>query len=196
MQHRRARLSLASNRDLASHRLSPPPPPLVDSAQGSNALGFFLRAARRLASIAGGTYDAAPQSSRRRRHDKAWRRPPASQRRSRRLRSQAGARRLPAEDPDRARLRRRDRDRRSSRRRSLSAPARQPGAAQARGHAAGVQLQAARRLQQDGAPVAGRSWRAASSAPRPATTRRAWRSRATRLGCQALDRHAGDHARS
>jgi hypothetical protein len=23
-------------------RLSPPPPPLVDSAQGSNALGFFL----------------------------------------------------------------------------------------------------------------------------------------------------------
>jgi len=27
-----------------SSRLSPPPPPLVDSAQGSNALGFFLLA--------------------------------------------------------------------------------------------------------------------------------------------------------
>jgi hypothetical protein len=25
-----------------THRLSPPPPPLVDSTQGSNALGFFL----------------------------------------------------------------------------------------------------------------------------------------------------------
>jgi hypothetical protein len=24
------------------YRLSPPPPPLVDSAQGSNVLGFFL----------------------------------------------------------------------------------------------------------------------------------------------------------
>ena len=33
----------------------------------------------------------------------------------------------------------------------LSAPARQPGPAEARGHAAGVQVQAARRLQQDGA---------------------------------------------
>jgi hypothetical protein len=27
---------------LSPGRLSPPPPPLVDSAQGSNALGFFL----------------------------------------------------------------------------------------------------------------------------------------------------------
>ena len=52
-------------------------------------------------------------------------------------------------DPDRPRLRRGGGDRRWSRRKPL-APARQPRAAQARGHAVRLQLQAARRLQQDG----------------------------------------------
>ena len=44
---------------------------------------------------------------------------------------------------------------------TLSRAARQPRAAQARGPAAGVLVQAARRLQQDGAPVARPSARAA-----------------------------------
>ena len=77
---------------------------------------------------------------------------------------------------------------------SLSARLRQHGAAQARGPAAGLQLQAARRLQQDGAPLARRSCSAASSARRPATTRRASRSARTGSAARAVDRDAGDHA--
>ena len=106
----------------------------------------------------------------------------------------AGPVRLPAEDPDRPRLRRGDRDRRWNRRASLSRAPGQPRSAQARGHAAGVQLQAARRLQQDGAPERRAAGRAASSAPRPATMPRASRWRRERLGCRARDRDAGDDA--
>ena len=66
------------------------------------------------------------------------------------------ARRLPPEDPDREGLRRRDRVAARSRARAV-APARQPHPAEARGPAAGVLLQAAGRVQQDGAAVAGRT---------------------------------------
>ena len=59
------------------------------------------------------------------------------------------------------------------------------GAAEARGPAAGLLVQAARRLQQDGAPVAEAAPRAAWSAPRPATTPRAWRWRRSSSGIAA-----------
>jgi hypothetical protein len=46
----------------SANRLSPPPPPLVDSTQGSNALGFFL--GRRFTGLhASGPYDPAPQDT-------------------------------------------------------------------------------------------------------------------------------------
>ena len=77
-----------------------------------------------------------------------------------RSRRTAMADRLPAEDPDRQGLRRRDRDAARPRADAV-ARARQPRAAEARGPAAGVLVQAARRLQQDGAPVAPPSARAA-----------------------------------
>ena len=111
------RIRRVAMRRLDARRLSPPPPPLVDSAQGSNALGFFLgaphRAAakrrrmmrRRMITAAGDAMAARDEPSARRAASRAA---PAR-------------RRLPAEDPDRARLRRRHRDRRSSRARNLSA---------------------------------------------------------------------------
>jgi hypothetical protein len=57
----------------------------------------------------------------------------------------------------------------------LSARLQQHRAAQTRRPATGAQLQAARRLQQDGAPESGTAQKRASSAPRPATMRKAWR---------------------
>ena len=109
-----------------------------------------------------------------------------------RLRPQAGARRLPAEDPDGARLRRRDRVG-ARRRAALSARLGNQVLLQARGHAAGVQLQAARRLQQDGAPLDGGAGarRDLRLGGQPCAGRRARRARA-RL--QGAGRHADDHA--
>src|SRR6185295_340916 len=46
-----------------SSRLSPPPPPLVDSAQGSNALGLFLGTTAPRGMRQGLTYDPAPLKS-------------------------------------------------------------------------------------------------------------------------------------
>ena len=99
----------AHDRIRPSSRLSPPPPSLVDSAQGSNALGFFLRRACALAARERREPPRMmrlPQSSPLGDHDRHGRLPPASPRRQAPRRS---ARRLPPEDPDGARLRRRDR---------------------------------------------------------------------------------------
>ena len=95
---RDCRRRMRDRADCLLHLLS-----LVDSAQGRNALGFFLRAA----AAAGGSRpprmmrcrNRAPAETR-----KAWRHPPASRTPEAPARSR---RRLPAEDPDRARLRRR-----------------------------------------------------------------------------------------
>ena len=100
--------------------------------------------------------------------------------------------RLPAEDPQRARLRRRHRDRARPGAQPVAAPG-QPRAAQARGPAVGVQLQAARRLQQDGAPAARATGarRDLRLGRQPCAGRGAERAQA-RL--QGGDRDAGDHA--
>ena len=102
------------------------------------------------------------------------------------------AHRLPAEDPDREGLRRRDRVAARPGADAVAAP-RQSRAAEARGPAAGVLVQAARRLQQDGAPVAGRARarRDRRVGGQPRAGRRA-RGAAARL--QGDDRDAGDHA--
>ena len=77
--------------------------------------------------------------------------------------------------------------------RSLSRRARQPGPAQARGQPAGVQLQAARRLQQDGAPE-----RRAAQARRDLRLGRQPRAgrgaRRTAARLPRAGRDAGDHA--
>ena len=103
-----AKRAVSHGAGFASHRLSPPPPLLVDSAQGSNALGFFLGRARPWR-----PRRRARMMRRRNRQPRETRQgmatfPPAS-RAEKAPPPQAGARRLPAEDPDRARLRRRDR---------------------------------------------------------------------------------------
>ena len=67
----------------------------------------------------------------------------------------------------------------------LSAAPRQPAASEARGPAARLLVQAPRRLQQDVAPVRRPSCGAASSPRRPATTRRASRSRRSGSGTAA-----------
>ena len=73
------------------------------------------------------------------------------------VRPHAGARdRLPGGDPQRERLRRRDRDAAAGGAAALGA-ARQPALPQARGPAAGLLVQAARRLQQDVAPLGRRA---------------------------------------
>ena len=129
----------------------------VDSAQGSNALGSFLRArpppAPKLM-MPSPRPRACPEPLKTTPHAQL-----AGERPARHRETDAPARfarpvGLPAEDPDRAGLRRRRRDAARAGAQPV-APARQPRAAQARGQAAGVQLQAARRLQQDGAPGAG-----------------------------------------
>src|SRR5207237_1311261 len=106
------------------HRLSPPPP-LVDLAPGPRGPGAFFM--RELLSRA--VYHV-------RLHEKA----PA-------------ARRLPEEDPHGARVRRRAGVAARAREEPVAPPAQQ-GAAQARGPAARLLVQAARRLQQDGSPGA------------------------------------------
>ena len=91
---------------------------------------------------------------------------------------------VPRADPRRPGLRRRGRD--AARRRAAPlAPDRPHGPPQARGPAARPLVQAARRVQQDGAALARRAPRAASSRPRPATTRRASRSRRSASGAPA-----------
>ena len=78
--------------------------------------------------------------------------------------------------------------------RALSASARQYGAAQARGPAAGVQLQAARRLQQDGATLSPEQLaqrRDLRVGRQPCPRRRAGRAQAGRA---RGGRDAGDHA--
>src|SRR5262245_40063742 len=67
-----------------------------------------------------------------------------------------GEKRLSRADPRGPRLRRGGGDAARSRAESLGA-ARQPGAAEARGHAAGVLVQVPRRVQQDGEPAARRA---------------------------------------
>ena len=84
--------------------------------------------------------------------------------------------RLPAEDPDRQGLRRRHRVGARPGADAVASPL-QSRAAEARGPAAGVFVQVARRLQQDGASDAGRARDGASSRLPPAITRRAWRLR-------------------
>ena len=102
------------------------------------------------------------------------------------------AHRLPAEDPDRQGLRRRDRVAARARADAVAAP-RQPRAAEARGPAAGVLVQAARRVQQDGAPVAGRA-RARRDRGLRRQSRAGRRARRAEARLQGDDRDAGDDA--
>ena len=160
--------------------LSPPPSERVDSAQGRNALGSFL-----------GRHQLVPRRCR------IIRRPAA-----REARLEA----LPRRQPRRAPIcsgylqkiltaRVYDVAIEIAARPGAQpvAPPGQPGAAQARGPAVGVQLQAARRLQQDGAP-AGRAAGARRDlrlGRQPCAGRGAERAQARLPGG---DRDAGDHA--
>ena len=106
--------------------------------------------------------------------------------------SGAVACRLPSEDPDRAGLRCCHRDRARSCREPVAPPGKQ-GAAEARRHPAGVQLQAARRIQQDGAVEPGppEAWRHLRLGRQPRAGRGAGRETP---GVQGVDRDAGHDA--
>ena len=172
----------------AHHRLSPPPPPLVDSAQGSNALGFFLGHGRPQPL----PYDPAPFCSRRisrSSHDRPRSHNAQTPRQGAQGRHRSG--RLPAEDPDRARLRRRHRIAARAGEESFAPPG-QPGVAETGRHPTRLQLQAAGGLQQDVGPEcrpaqAGRDLRIRRQPRTRGGTRR------PSPGLQGPDRDAGDH---